>query len=177
MVRQTWPDSAVKCWSGFFRIDPFVLAMQRRVRFFRSTIQAGRLNRSSSATVFVHAESLRHPRHPTESCVQLMANPYSPPTSTASHISEGETTDSPRRRANRIRYVLNSILLFPIAWAGLTLFITWAHLKGGDELNSAPVLTLSERWDRSLVPGTVLVVCFATMAGMLWWLPDEDLRD
>ena len=100
-------------------------------------------------------------------------NPYSPPSSDRQRSDLRKSTIAPHHRPNPVRYVLNTILLIPVAWSVFSLFVTWTHIKGGDNLKSAPVLTISQRCERSFVPGAVLVTSVMAMASILCLLPDS----
>lgn len=84
------------------------------------------------------------------------------------------THSSGTYKPNRIRYAINTLLLIPITFCAISLFTTWTHAKGGDNLKSAPVLTASQRFDRSILPGAILIGCVAGMTGLLWLLPDKE---
>ncbi|NND96290.1 MAG: hypothetical protein HKN47_03045 [Pirellulaceae bacterium] len=108
-----------------------------------------------------------------------MTNPYRPPDEDSDEAEHAKLTDSatPNSRVTGVIYgIMCFLLLFAAAWPSLSLMQTWLHPKGGNNLKSAPELTVAQRISRSPLPLLAIGGCIAAYVVLRRFRPPDDVN-
>ncbi len=108
-------------------------------------------------------------------------NPYQPTNAAQKENARVRLAHRRSRRRDQIVFgCVSAVFLMPATLLCLSLLVIWTHPKGGDNLKSAPVLTVSQRIDRSLLPGALFTGCIVALAAIYRNRPDtidDDLNE